>query len=186
MEGEPSLKSIYRKRTHHNVVASRLLEHVGDQFCGDRRPTLVLLVLARIGEEGDDGGNPLCAGDLTGMDHDAKLHERCVYLATTSVDDINVILADGLCDAHVGFTDAGFRDCGSRDGNAETVGEVRRLCENRRLSLFSTVSRLFLPVPDDWSLLEACVRPGRTRKTPNETALPVKSLIPLPANIASV
>ena len=107
------------------MVASRLLEHVGDEFGGDRRSTLILLVLTRVGEEGDDGGNPLCAGDLTGMDHDAKLHERSVYLATASVDDIDVILPDGLCDTNVGFADAGFRDCGSRDGDAETVGDVR-------------------------------------------------------------
>ena len=110
--GEP-LSKVDRWETHHNVVASRLLEHVGDQFGGDRRPTLVLFVLTRIGEEGDDGGNPFRAGDLTGVDHDAEFHERSVYLAATSVDDIDVILANRLCNAHVGFTNAGFRDCGS-------------------------------------------------------------------------
>jgi hypothetical protein len=124
-----ALSNIDRWETHHNVVASRFLKHVCDEFGRDRRPTLVLFVLARIGEEGDDGRNPLCAGDLTGVDHDAKLHEGGVYLATAGVDDIDVILADGLGDAHVGFANAGFRDRGSCNGDAETVGEMVRVGE---------------------------------------------------------
>ena len=47
--------------------------------------------------------------------------------------------------------------------------------------MFSTVSRLFLPAPDDWSLIEGCIRLGRVCK--QSTVLPVKSLIPPPANI---
>lgn len=133
MEGEP-LSNLGRWETHDNVVASRLLKHVGDQFGGDRRPTLVFLVLARIGEEGDDGGNSLRARDLAGVDHDTELHESGVDLAAASVDDIDVILADRLCDPHVGFANAGLCDRGSGNGNAETVGDVRTACENRRLS----------------------------------------------------
>ena len=106
------------------MVASRLLKHIGDEFGGDRRPTLIFFVLARIGEEGDDGGNPLRTGNLTGVDHDTELHESGVDLAATSVDDVNVILADRLCDAYVGFTNTGFRDRGPGDGNTETVGDV--------------------------------------------------------------
>lgn len=126
MEGE-LLSNVDRWETHHNVVASRLLEHVGDQFGGDRRPTLVFFVLARVREEGDDGGNPLRARNLAGVDHDAELHERRVDLATASVDDIHVILADRLCDAHVRLANAGFRDRGPRDGDAETVGDVKNV-----------------------------------------------------------
>jgi len=107
------------------VVASRLLKHVGDQFGGDRRPTFVFFVLARIGEEGDDGGYPFRAGDLTGVDHDTEFHESSVDLAAASVDDIDVILPDRLCDAHVGFTNPRLGDCGPGDGNTETVGDVR-------------------------------------------------------------
>jgi len=107
------------------VVASRLLKHVGDQFGRDRRSTLVLLVLARIGEEGDDGCYPLRARNLAGVDHDTEFHERSVHLATPGVDNIDVILADRLCDAHVGFTNPGFRHRGSRDRDAEAVGEMR-------------------------------------------------------------
>ena len=109
------------------MVASRLLEHIGDEFGGDRRPTLILLVLTRVGEERDDGGNSLCAGDLTSVNHDAELHERGVDLAAAGVDDINVILANGLCDANVGFPNPGFRDGGSGNGYAETVGDMRNV-----------------------------------------------------------
>ena len=122
MEGEP-LSNIDGCETHDNVVASRLLKHVGDKFGGNRRPAFVFLVLTRIGEEGDDGGDSLRAGNLTGVDHDAELHECGVYLAAASVDDVDVILSDGLCDANVGFSNAGFRDGGSGDGDAETVGD---------------------------------------------------------------
>jgi hypothetical protein len=111
--------------TYHNVVAPRLLQHVGDQFGGDRRPTLIFLVLTRIGKERDDGGDPFRTGNLAGVDHDTELHESSVDLAAAGVDDINVILPDGLCDAHVRFPNTGFRDCGPGDGNAETVGDVR-------------------------------------------------------------
>lgn len=109
------------------MVASRLLKHVGDQFGGDRRPAFVFFVLARIGVEGDDGSNPLCAGNLTGVYHNTELHESGVDLATASVDDVDVIFADGLCDTNVGFPNPGFRDRGSGDGDAETAGEVRRV-----------------------------------------------------------
>ena len=112
---------------HHNVVAARLLEHVGHQLGCDRRPTFVFFVLARIGEEGDDGRDPLRARDLAGMDHDTELHECRVDLTAAGVDNVDVILPDRLCDPHVRFTYPGFRDRGSRNRDAETVGEVRRV-----------------------------------------------------------
>lgn len=117
------LSNVDRWETYHNVVASRLLEHIGDQLGCDRRPTFVLLVLTRVGEERDDGGDSLCAGDLAGVDHDAELHERGVDLATPGVYDINVILANRLCDANVRFPNSGFCHRGSGNGYAETVGE---------------------------------------------------------------
>ena len=107
------------------MVASGFLEHIGDELGCDRRSTLILLVLTRVGEEGDDGGDSLCASDLTGMDHDTELHERGVDLTTAGVDDINVILTNGLGDANVGLPNPRFRDRGSGNGYTETVGEMR-------------------------------------------------------------
>ena len=114
------------RRTYNNVVASRLLKHVGDQFGGNRRSTLIFFVLACIGEERDDGGNSLCARNLTGVDHNTEFHERGVDLAATGVYDVNVIFADGLCDANVGFANAGLCDRGSGNGYSKTVGERSR------------------------------------------------------------
>ena len=151
------LSNIDRWETHHNVVAARLLQHVGDQFGGDRRPTLVLFVLARIGEEGDDGRNPLRARDLAGVDHDAELHERSVDLPTAGVDDVDVILADGLGDAHVGFTNPGFRDRRSRDGDAETVGDVRSVREWKAVE--GMYRRAMIPASSGW--LVPVRRPAR-------------------------
>lgn len=122
--GARGLSNVDRWETHNNVVASRLLEHIRDEFGGYRCSTFILFVLTRIGEEGYDGSNSLCAGDLTGMDHDTKFHERGVDLATTGVHDVNVILANRFCDANVRFAYAGFRNRGSGNGYTETVGDL--------------------------------------------------------------
>ena len=116
------------------MVTSRLLKHVGDQFGGNRRSTLILFVLTRIREEGDNGGDSFRARDLAGVNHDAKLHEGRVDLATAGVYDINVILTDRLCDANVRLSNPGFRDRGSGNGYAETAGVDENRVRNGRLS----------------------------------------------------
>ena len=82
------------------MVAPGLLEHVGDELGRDRRAALVLLVLARVREEGHDGGDALRARDLARVDHDAQLHERRVDLAAAGVDDVHVVLAHRFAYAH--------------------------------------------------------------------------------------
>ena len=57
--------------THNNMVASSFLDHIRDQFCSDRRSTLVLFILSRIWEKRNDCCNPHRAGNLARMDHDA-------------------------------------------------------------------------------------------------------------------
>jgi hypothetical protein len=63
IKGERSnaLSHVGRWETHNNVVASRLLKHIRDEFGGNRRSTFILFVLARVGEEGNDGGDSLFA-----------------------------------------------------------------------------------------------------------------------------
>ena len=56
------------------MVASAVLNHVGDKLGGDGRSALVLFVLSSVWEEGNDSGDPLRTGDLARMNHDAKLH----------------------------------------------------------------------------------------------------------------
>lgn len=57
--------------------------------------------MAGIREEGEYSGNALRARDFAGVDHYTDLHEGSVDLSTPSVDDINIVFADGLDDADV-------------------------------------------------------------------------------------
>lgn len=61
-----------------DVVAAGGLEHVGHESGGDGGAALVLLVLAGVGEVGDDGGDAPCGGGFAGVDHDEKFHNPVV------------------------------------------------------------------------------------------------------------
>jgi hypothetical protein len=78
--------------THDEVVASRLLYHVRNQLCCDRRTTLVLFVLPCIREQWDDRGDSLRTGNLAGVDHYAEFHQGCIHCPASRVDDIHVVL----------------------------------------------------------------------------------------------
>lgn len=90
--------------THDDVVAATFLDHVGDELGGDRRAVLVLLVLSCIGEQRDDGGDPLRAGDLARMDHNAQLDQgrvdRAAVVRAAAVDDVHVALPYRLHEPH--------------------------------------------------------------------------------------
>lgn len=60
------------------MVAASGLEHVGHQLGGNWSTTLVLLILARVGEVGDDSRDAPGRGSLAGVDHDKELHESIV------------------------------------------------------------------------------------------------------------
>ena len=64
-----------------DVVAAGRLQHVGDQLGRDGRARLVLLVLARVGEVGDDGRDAPRRGRLARRDDDQQLHDVVVDLA---------------------------------------------------------------------------------------------------------
>lgn len=114
-----------RGSTHDDMVAARLLEHVRDELRGDGCAALVLLVLARVREEREDGGDALRARDFAGMDHYADLHERGVDLAAPGVDDVHVVLAHGLDHADLGLPDPAFRDVRLAQGDTEPADEER-------------------------------------------------------------
>lgn len=61
-----------------DVVAASGLEHVGHELSGDRSTTLVLLILAGVGEVGDNGGDTAGGGGLAGVNHDQEFHEAIV------------------------------------------------------------------------------------------------------------
>lgn len=107
--------------THDNMVAPGLLKHVGDEFGSDGCSTLVLLVLASVGKEGQDGCDPLRARDFAGVDHDAKLHERGVDLPAAGVDDVHVVFSHRLDDSDMALADPAFRHLGAAEWDSEPV-----------------------------------------------------------------
>lgn len=64
-----------------DVVAAGGLQHVGDELGGDGGAALVLLVLARVGEVGDDGRDAPRRCRAAGVDHDQQLHQPVVDVA---------------------------------------------------------------------------------------------------------
>ena len=70
-----------RRGKERKTYASRGLEHVSHQASRDRGAALVLLVLARVREVGDDGGDAAGARRAAGVDHDQHLHEAVVDVA---------------------------------------------------------------------------------------------------------
>ena len=87
------------------MITTRFLNHVSDKLSGNGRSALILLVLSRVGEQWDDSSDSFGARNFAGMDHDAKFHEGCIYRATPSSDDVDIVLAYRLCDTYAGFTD---------------------------------------------------------------------------------
>lgn len=67
-----------------DMVAAGRLQHVCHQFRSDGSTRLVLLVLAGVGEVGDDGGNAAGRGGLAGVDHDQQLHQAVIDVARSS------------------------------------------------------------------------------------------------------
>ena len=59
---------------HNDVIATRLLYHVGNKFRCNRRPTLVFFVLSGIRKQWQYRSDPSCACYLAGMYHNAEFH----------------------------------------------------------------------------------------------------------------
>jgi hypothetical protein len=81
---------------YDNMIAACSLEHVGDEFRGDRCAGFILLVLSGIREtryDGSDSSGGCCA---TGINHDEKFHEVVVYTVCPRLDDEDVFIPDRL------------------------------------------------------------------------------------------
>lgn len=61
-----------------DVIAPSSLQHVGHQLGGDRSTALVFLILARIGEVGNNGRDAAGGGSLASIDHDEEFHKSVV------------------------------------------------------------------------------------------------------------
>lgn len=75
------------------MIATGALEHVCYKLGRNGSATLVLFVLAGVGEERDDGCDAFGASDLASVDHNAEFHERRIDCAASSVHDVDVVLA---------------------------------------------------------------------------------------------
>ena len=62
----------------NDVVAASSLEHVGHELGGNGSTALVLLILAGVGEVGDNSRDAAGRGSLAGIDHDKELHKSIV------------------------------------------------------------------------------------------------------------
>lgn len=62
-----------------DVVAAGGLQHVCHELGSNRSPTLILLVLARVGEVGQNGGDAARRGGAAGVDEDEELHNVIVH-----------------------------------------------------------------------------------------------------------
>lgn len=80
------------ENAYYDMITTRPLYHVGDEFSGNRRSALILLVLSRVREKWYHSGDSFGARNFASMDHDAQLHEGCIYRSTPSSDDVDIVL----------------------------------------------------------------------------------------------
>ena len=75
---------------------SRLDQHVGDQFGGDRGPGLGAAILAGIAEIGDHGGHALGRGAAQRIGHDQQFHQVVIRRIGGRLNDEHVLPAHVL------------------------------------------------------------------------------------------
>ena len=101
--GEEAL-DLARVQVHRDhAVDTGALERVGDELRGDRLARRRLLVLPRVGEPRDHGGDPLRRSELRRLDHDQQLDQVIVHRRVPGLDDEDVAAADRLAIADVGL-----------------------------------------------------------------------------------
>ena len=83
-----------------HMVASGGGKHVGHKLGGDGRSALILAVLSRIREVGQDHGDSPGTGGAAGVDHDQKLNHTVVDHARPDLaDDENVLVSNTFANA---------------------------------------------------------------------------------------
>jgi hypothetical protein len=68
------------------------------------------ITLARVGEERKDSGDSACRGGLAGGNRDQKLEQVIVHFSTAGLNDVDILLTDGLLYFNAGLTDGEFRE----------------------------------------------------------------------------
>lgn len=103
----------------HNAVCTGGVEQIENQTGGDGLTTAVLLILARVAEEGRHHGNRLGGGALQSIDHDELFHDPLVDIARMTLQHEHVRTAHRFGETHVHLAigkviGRGFEDFGSQ------------------------------------------------------------------------
>ena len=98
-------------------------QEVGDEFGGDGDSGLVFPILPGIAVEGENGGNPRCAGPAQCVHHDEQLHQVMVRRRTRRLDDIHVLAAHVLLDLDEGLTIRERADSAAAEGNPDRIAD---------------------------------------------------------------
>jgi len=108
---------------HRNdMITTGGLQHIRHKLRSDGSSTLVLLVLARVGEIRQDGGDAARGGGAAGVDQDEEFHDVVVDVAGFGgLDDEDVLVADGLADGDAGFVVAVLEDHDFGELDAESA-----------------------------------------------------------------
>ena len=105
-------------------VGAGRLEHVGDEPGGDRLAAAVLLVLAGVPVEGQDGGDPLGASALERVHHEQLLHDRLVDRRGVALQHEGIAPPHRLLVAHVDLTVGELVRARGHQRRPELAGDV--------------------------------------------------------------
>lgn len=83
-----------------DVVGPGGLKHVGHEFGGDWHSSLVFSILAGVGEQGNNRGDPAGRGLFAGINHDQHLHHEIVDMPVAGLEDEDVLVSEGVSTEH--------------------------------------------------------------------------------------
>lgn len=107
--------------TYNNMVASGSLQHICYQLGGNWSTATFLFILSGVREQRYNGGDTFCTCDLASMNHNTELHQCGVHSATASVDNINIILSNGLGNANGGLANTIAGNFSSRQRKTQPI-----------------------------------------------------------------
>ena len=117
------------KVDRHQPVRPCRLVQVGDEAGGDGLASGMLLVLAAVGIERGDDGDPLGGGPLQRVDHDQLFHQPLVDRGRVALDHEGVRAAHRLLEPHVdlgvGVGEQPGRDQLDTEHGGDRFGQLR-------------------------------------------------------------